>query len=388
MKYIRILLSITLAVISVQLMALTPMADQELGSTFGQAIFEINDQVVAQKNGTELAMTRLTIGAQIEINANIAEVSLGRYWRPEGTNCTGAANGRVCYNNNPPLAYNDNINWACTSAPCGAVGIDPGTTVGETVYESSALTHGKEILFTQYPSGFFPDSGIDLKIRDLTMGQVNCDGGTCTMTPFVQQNPYLEFAFDETSGSRKLVGFRVGSEDGFGYQGNAIDVISGFIRPSITADLRSVPVVGGLLGTITLETQLGGVRTVGWIDSSQTTVTGGSGLGQILGAGTLETLSATAQLFPVQSNYLDHTAAFFFSLGTRAIDWSSVAGFTPGTTQPGVWINLGGDGALIANTLQGDHPQNYFPGHPNYDRYSGGENYSRPQASWSETYTP
>lgn len=352
---------------------LTPMPEHELDSTYGQAIFEVRDQVVEQSNGTDLSMLRLTIGAQVEINANVAEVSLGRYWRPEGTNCTGGNGGRVCYNNNPPTSYNDNINWACTAAPCGSVGL----TVTE--YESSSITHGETKHFVDYPSGFFPDAGIDLKIRDLTMGQVNCSNGVCDMTPFVQQNPYLEFAFDETSGSRKLVGFRVGSEDGFGYQGNAIDVVSGFIRPSITAD-------AGALGTIELETQLGGVRTIGWIDKNQTIVLGGSGLASILGGGLVETISPTAQLFPVQSNYLDHTAAFFFSLGTRAIDWSEVAGFSPATTQPGVWINLGGDGALIANTRQGDHPNNYFPGHPNYGRYSGGTNYTRPQASWSETY--
>ncbi|UTW47187.1 hypothetical protein [Bacterioplanoides sp. SCSIO 12839] len=352
---------------------LTPMAEQELDAMYGQAIFEVRDQVVAQSNGTDLSMLRLTVGAQVEINANVAEVSLGRYWRPEGTNCTGGNGDRVCYNNNPPASYNDNIDWACTAAPCGSVGLD------DAQYVSSAITHGEERAFSEYPSGFFPDAGIDVKIRDLTMGQVNCNGGTCTMTPLVQQNPYLEFAFDETSGSRKLVGFRVGAEDGFGYQGNAIDVISGFIRPAITAD-------AGFLGIINLETQLGGVRTVGWIDQNQTIVTGGSGLASILGAGAVEGISPTAQLFPVQSNYLDHTAAFFFSMGTRAIDWSEVAGYSPETTRPGVWINLGGDGGLVANTRQGDHPINYFPGHPNYDRYNSGTNYTRPQASWSETY--
>src|SRR5690606_12051903 len=74
-----------------------PMDEDALADTYGQAIFEVTDQVVNQDGGADLRMLRMTMGARIEINANIEELALGRYWRPEGTNCIGGANGQVCY---------------------------------------------------------------------------------------------------------------------------------------------------------------------------------------------------------------------------------------------------------------------------------------------------
>ena len=366
--------------------AMQPMDESAMSATYGQAIFEVTDQVVAQPGDSELNMLRLTIGARIEINANIEELSLGRYWRPEGTNCTGGAGGdKVCYNNVIPVDYNDNINWACTAKPCGSVGL------ADENYTSSALTHdtdGEKSFFT-FPGGFQPDGGVDVKLRDLTMGQIRNKGnGQYEILPFVQENPYMEFAFDETSGVRKLVGFRMGAEESFGYQGNIIDVISGFIRPNITANVE-VPIIGGA-GTIKLEASLGGVRTIGWLDTKTLVLHSVDGLAALLIAGPDDLLeqSGHAQLFPVQSNYLEHSKAFFFSVGTRSIQWSSVQGFSPEVTSPGFWINLGGDGGLIAKTQEGDHPNNYFPGHPKFDLYSGNTNYGNVNnlPKWSQTY--
>lgn len=393
--YQNLLAVLTLFLTSVSVSALQALNDSFLAETYGQAIFEITEPVVKQPNGPDLNMVKLTIGARVEINANIEEVALGRYWRPSGTNCSGGdGNDKVCYNDIVPESYNDNINWACTANPCGSVGL------ASSNYLSSLLTHdvGEKEFSDKgiFPSGFEPDGGVDVKIRHLTMGQVNCDGSgnNCKMTPFVQENPYLEFAFDETGDTRKLVGFRLGSEDSFGYQGNAIDVISGFIRPNITAVAKING--SGNLGSIKLETQLGGVRTIGWIDANTTFLKSTSGLtGLLIGSETdLQGQSPHAQLFPVQSNYLAHTSAFFFSLGTRAINWSEIGGVSPGTTMPGFWINMGGDARLLAETQKGSHPINYYPGHSYGNDYytapAGAkiQNYDAPQASWSETYTP
>ncbi|WP_430459639.1 hypothetical protein ACQUQU_10525 [Thalassolituus sp. LLYu03] len=366
--------------------AMKMMDEAALSDTYGQAIFEVNDQSVTQADGSSLDMLRLTIGARIEINANIDELSLGRYWRPEGTNCTGGAGGdKICYNNVVPVSYNDNINWACTAKPCGSVGL------AESNYKSSALTHETAGLsFFDYPGGFQPDGGVDIKLRDLTMGQIRDKGnGVYEMLPFVQENPYFEFAFDESSGVRKLVGFRLGAEESFGYQGNIIDVVSGFIRPSIVAE----PKLGGVIpvGEIKLDAFLGGVRTIGWLDANNLNLYSVSGLASILvtDPDSLVNESKEAQLFPVQSNYIEHSKAFFFSVGTRSIQWSSVQGFSPEVTQPGFWINLGGDDSLKATTQQGQHPNNYFPSHPKFQLYGGNTNYGNVNTlpSWSQTYT-
>ncbi|MDK2777687.1 MAG: hypothetical protein KYX62_08500 [Pseudomonadota bacterium] len=369
------------------------MSESELSGTYGQAIFEVNDELVSQADGSSLSMLRLTIGARIEINANVEELALGRYWRPEGTNCTGGSGGdKICYNNVVPVAYDDNINWACTANPCGSVGLD------ESFYESSALTHdtgGAQSFFDEsvFPGGWEPDAGIDIKLRDVTMGQVRDKGdGVYELLPFVQENPYIEFAFDESSGVRKLVGFRIGAEESFGYQGNIIDVISGFIRPSITADTELD--IGGIeipLGSLELEAFLGGVRTIGWLDAKTLDVIDVSGAASLLISDPQSVVdeSPTAQLFPVQSNYLEHTNAFFISMGTRSIQWSAVQGFSPEVTEPGFWINMGGDGGLIAKTQQGQHPNNYFPNHPKFQDYGGNVNYGDVSTlpSWSQTYT-
>ena len=68
-----------------QLHAMQAMNESELAATYGQAIFEVSENIVQQENGSELNMLRITMGAHIEINANVDELALGRYWRPEGT---------------------------------------------------------------------------------------------------------------------------------------------------------------------------------------------------------------------------------------------------------------------------------------------------------------
>lgn len=372
--------------------ALKPMDDVSLSDTYGQAIFEIKEfEQIAQPNGgNPLDTLRLTIGAHIEINANVDELALGRYWRPEGSNCTGGPGGdKVCFNNDPiPAAFNKN--WACTVKPCGSVGLE------HKVYEASLLTHsgqalkdGKALHFYDFAGGFEPDNGVDIKLRDISLGQIRDRGdGVYEMTPFIMENPFYEFAFDKSSGTKKLVGLRIGSEDSYGYQGNIIDVISGFIKPTITADAK---LLGLPLGTLNLEADLGGVRTVGWLDVKSLDVLGTSGLAGLLvdilgGPNGVLTLAATAQLYPVQSNYIKHSKAFFLSVGTRSIQWSNLGGFKSEATRPGFWLNMGGDGALISATQKGDHPKNYFPGHPNFEKYKKSKNFNNPQASWSNTY--
>jgi hypothetical protein len=355
------------------------MDDGELSATSGQAIYEVKEQLVAQPEGKALRMLRLTIGARQEINANVEELALGRYWRPEGTNCTGGSEGnKVCYNNIIPVDYNDNINWACTAKPCGSVGLGHG-------YASSALSHGFEKSFFEFEGGYQPDSGIDVKLRHVSMGQV-VNG---QLLPFVQENPYLEFAFADN----KLVGFRAGAEETWGYLGNIIDVMSGYIRPDIEVDAT---LLGMNVGKIKLSAFLGGVRTIGWLDTKTLTLKSTGGLTGLVVSSpdALVNQSKEAQLFPVQANYFDHTKAFFFSVGTRSIQWSPVQGFSAEVTSPGFWINMGGDGGLIATTQNNNHPNNYFPGHSYGGIYSGKTNYGVPNGAtgagglptWSETY--
>lgn len=383
MKIIKKLTPLLLLLPVFNLAAMQPMAEDELDATYGQAMFEVLDRMIGdQPGGGELRQVRLTIGARVELNANVEELALGRYWRPEGTNCSGGAGGdKVCYNNIIPAGYNDNINWACTAKPCGSVGLS------EDNYHYSDLSHGSNGYddFFSAPGGYQPDSGIDIKLRDVTMGRI-ING---QMEPMVQENPYLEFAFDETSAGRKLVGFRVGFEETHGYQGNIIDVISGFIRPTIAVDATLFAFLG--VGTIDLESSLGGVRTIGWLDAKTINLVNAGGLTPIL-IGSPDDLvdsAAHAQLVPMRSNYLNHTKGFFISVGTRSIQWSNIFDFKPELTQPGFWLNLGGDHGLISTTQEHLHPVNYFPGHPLHNQYNvSGANPTNFNnlPTWTETY--
>lgn len=369
---------------------LSSLDEQELDAVYGQAIFEVKDQFVEQADGSELEMVRLTVGARVEINLNAEEVVLGRYWRPEGTDCTGGAHNQVCYNSGSTPVYDEsnNLDWACTGNPCGNVGLSDGD------YLSSDKTHnvGEASFFDTgiFPSGYQPENGADVKIRDLTMGQVNCVNGVCDLTPFVQENPYFEFAFEESGGVRELVGFRLGAEDTYGYQGQVLDVISGFVKPSIEAEAK---LLGISVGTIKGDVMLGGVRTIGFLDAKTSVVTETGGLTGVLVGNSQDLVdqSPHAQLFPVQSNYMDHTEAFFVAAGIKPITWSKVGTYTPYEAAPGFWFNLGGDGGLVSQTQKGDHPVNYFPGHPKHTQYALGtrpqQNYTNPQGTWSTTYT-
>ncbi len=377
----KILMPLLLLIMApVSTLALVAMDEQQLSDTHGQALYEVTDTLVPQPEGGDLRMLRLTMGARVELNANIEEIALGRYWRPEGTNCTGGSGGdKVCYNNIVPVDYNDNINWACTGNPCGSVGLDPSN------YLSSSLSHGFEKSFFDFEGGYQPDSGVDVKLRHVTMGRLVNN----VLEPLIQENPYLEFAFD----ANRLVGFRLGFEETWGYQGNIIDVMTGYIRPEITVNAT---LLGLNVGTIKLSAFLGGVRTIGWLDTKTLTLKSTGGLTGLVVSSpdALVSNSGHAQLFPVQANYLDHTKAFFFSMGTRSIQWSPVQGFSPEVTSPGFWLNMGGDGALIATTQNNDHPNNYFPGHSYGGVYSGKTNFGVPPGAaegatlpkWSETY--
>lgn len=370
-KIINKLLPLMLLMPVLSVWALEPMPEDDLDNVHGQAMFEVLDRMVGdQPGGQDLRQVRLTIGARMEANINVEELSLGRYWRPEGTNCTGGPGGdKVCYNNIIPASYNDNINWACTAQPCGSVGL------AASEYTYSDLSHGggNPGSFFNAPGGFQPDGGIDIKLRDVTMGRV-VNG---VFEPLVQENPYLEFAFDNSGEAQKLVGFRVGFEETHGYQGNIIDVMSGFIRPNITVDAN---LIGINVGTIKLEASLGGVRTIGWLDPKQLNLISTGGVTGLLvtDPDALVGRSAHAQLFAVQSNYLDHTKGFFISVGTRSIQWSNVFDFKPELTQPGFWLNMGGDGGLVATTREHWHPNNYLSGHSKFAQYGSHTNFTPP----------
>lgn len=408
MKIIIVMSALLLSMLSQA--KLEPMSEASMSNTYGQAIFEIkhNKNVDQGAGKNKLDMLKITIGARIEINANVAEVSVGRYWRPEGTNCSGGPGNKICFNgtvpskpadNSNPAAdgsdyYGSNLSWACTAKPCGSIGFK------DDEYVSSTLTHAGTALnglspkkFFDFPGKFEPDGGVDIKLRDVTMGQIrSIGGGRYEMTPFVQENPYFEFAFDNTGGTRKLVGFRLGAENSFGYQGNVIDVLSGFIRPKIKAKAA----IGLLpLGDVTMEADLGGVRTVGWLDARGIHNLKVAGVASLLirNRDSLVNMSKHPQLYPVQSNYLDNSSGFFLSMGVRSIKWSKHTpnsanpnGFQPSVTAPGFWLNMGGDNGLQSKTKEGDHPKNYFPGHPNFNKYSASTNFTQPQPSWSSTY--
>jgi hypothetical protein len=259
--------------------------------------------------------------------------------------------------------------------------------MSDTIYMSSDLTHGKTLTFFAFPGGFEPDGGVDIKLRDVTMGRVMIKDGKRILEPFIQENPYIEVAFDKNaSGIRELAGFRVGSEDSYGIQGNVIDVISGYITPEITAEVI-VPVLGNV-GTLYMTAPLGGVRTIGFIDEDTADVSNNTGgLIQIIeGIAGIEGLAPTAQLYPVQGNYLNHTRAFFLSANSKPIQWGAIGGYTPAVTGTGFWLNMGGDGRLEATTRELDHPINYFPGHPKLAKYGASTNYNKNVGQFSETY--
>lgn len=261
---------------------LAPLEDDSLAGVTGQAIFKIQDlQNYPQNYGGALNFWRLTIGADVEINANIGEVVLGNYYRPAGQDCHDG--GKFCYSN---------TGWHCRTNPCG--------------YDSDGSTGGN-------------DTMQDIRITNLSLGTISGS----TVTDFIFQDPYIEFAFEGTGASRKLVGLRQGFLRSNGTMGNRIDVLSGAIAPNINANILGIVTNVGRIPFI-------GTRNKGYIDPVME-----PGLTGVLGKG-------GPQLMGVGTVTLSDSRDFFLSVQNKRVDYPALAPNVGASTtaQPGFWLNM------------------------------------------------
>ena len=399
------------------------LSDEDLGKLTGQALLKIEEQSSTFVGQEDMSFTRLTLGLKIEINSTIDEISLGNYYRQPGNTCTEG--GRFCSNT---LASDDYNAWNCSVSTCGGIGtynnnnpfsasaIVYGDLLGLTGGEKAAAAWGSitgdhyasSKPFTDgsiFPSGFERTTGSDLKLRDVTLGRVieHADG-LQTLEDFIMEKPFIEFAYDESSGIKQISGLRIGLGTSTGTQGNAIDVLSGFVQPVVTA--RAEAELAFLTGTgdFTFAPYLGGVRTPGYIDPNKT-IAGGCSPNGILG-GTICDKVATgalifesspqAQLFPLQGLVMNKSDNVWISIQSKDINYEpdSKNGLTYNyeTAKAGVWFNLGAlsiyEGSrklgidelsaatgVTANTTQPKHPDNYFALHPNNAKYPQANNY-------------
>tara|TARA_B100000446_G_scaffold187644_1_gene217522 strand:+ start:210 stop:1544 length:1335 start_codon:yes stop_codon:yes gene_type:complete len=405
------------------------LSDEALGQVSGQALFKIEETQSSFAGQEDISFTRMTLGLKIEMNVNIEEIALGTFYRQPGNSCDGTFTGRFCDN-----SVGDFSNWNCSESTCGGITDDHG----ENPFSASALVYGdllglstaevqaatwgsltgdhyaSSVMFTgdpdknsadYFPSGFERTEGTDIKLRDVTFGRVieNSDG-TQSLEDFVIEKPFIEFVHDDSSGIRKIAGLRVGFGSSTGTQGQAIDVVSGFIQPVINATASATLI--GLSGTgeFTFAPYLGGVRTAGYIDPNKTIaggctpsgIIGGVVCGNVETAALIAEASPQAQLFPLQNLTLDDSPNVFLSIQSQDINYESDTrdGLTYNyeTARAGVWFNLGalsiyeggrqlGIDELTAatgisgNTSQPRHPDNYFAAHPNSLKYPQSNNY-------------
>lgn len=296
---------------------LQAIPDEALGDFVGQAIFKVQDfKAYPQSGGGSLDFTRMTVGAKVEINANIALLELGRY--PRATINDSRYNTGAVHDNNKAYCReggrfcSSNDGWACANNPCG--------------WDSNGDSGGNT-----------PD--VDIRIRNLSLGTES--GGN--LSDFVFENPYVEFAFSGTGASRKLVGVRTGYAKATGIMGNVIDVISGALRPYVKDDTFGLQV--GYLPMI-------GSRNKGYIDG-------------FFEPGLVNTLGKSGpQLWATRTITLANSQDFFMSLQNRKVDYpalSATVGASP-TAWPGFWMNIwngldaraplsGGAGPLPDNRL-------------------------------------
>ncbi len=429
------------------------LSDAALGEVVGQALFKIEEDTVPNAEG--ITFTKLTLGLEIAMNVNIDELSVGRYYRQGGNTCMAGQHGRFCSNTSASDSYNS---WNCLENKCG--GIDQYTSDG-TPFSASALVYGDLIglnstekslaaaasliskdhyaysaAFTRsdiFPSGFKRTSDTDISLRDMTFGRVieNPDG-TQTLEDFIIQKPFIQFAHEDVVvGSetvRKIAGLRLGFGSSSGVQGQAIDAVSGFVRPVVDVSVDA----GWLGGTadFTFAPYLGGVRTVGFIDVDPTkTLVGpcaGGGLdlacGSVEDAAKVSEASPQAQLFPMQNLVLDDSPAVWLSVQSKDINYPSdtvdvkqdksdpnsptdSVQFDYETAKAGFWFNLGAlnltkNGQPVLEQVSGTtnytsaslaefnrlsgiqgktakplHPDNYFSLHPNNAKYPQSNNY-------------
>ncbi|HCM04431.1 MAG TPA: hypothetical protein DIC30_00295 [Oceanospirillales bacterium] len=422
------------------------LSDEALGQVTGQALFKIEEDTVPNSEG--ITFTKLTLGLEIAMNVNIDELNVGRYYRQGGNTCMAGQKGRFCDNT---LATDPFNSWNCTENKCG--GID--NYDGNNPLSASALVYGDLIglsgaeklgaalasvinddhyansaPFTRsdiFPSGFERTSDTDIRLRDMSFGRVieNQDG-TQTLEDFIIQKPFIQFAHEDvTVGSetvRKIAGLRLGFGSSTGVQGQVIDAVSGFVRPVIDVSVDAGNLVGQ--AEFTFAPYLGGVRTVGFIDTdpNKTLVSPCSGSGIVCGsvedAAKVSEASPQAQLFPMQNLVLDDSPAVWLSVQSKDVSYPSDtqevdngAGGTDSikfdyeTAKAGFWFNLGAlglskngtnvlqqvDGSSnytsaslqefnVLSGIQGKtakplHPDNYFSAHPNNTKYPQVNNY-------------
>jgi hypothetical protein len=402
---------------------LTALSDDDLSNLTGQALFKIEENqstIVGQEN---MSFTRMTLGLKVEINATIDEISLGNYYRQPGNTCTGG--GRFCNNTEVDNKYNA---WNCSVSTCGGI----GSYNGNNPFSASAVVYGELLQLTGaektaaawgaitgdhyasskpftdsniFPSGFERTEGSDLKLRDVTLGRVieNADG-TQTLEDFIMEKPFIEFAYDNSTGIKKVSGLRIGLGTSTGTQGNAIDVLSGFVQPVVTAsaEVEFIGIPGR--GDFTFAPYLGGVRTPGYIDPGKT-IAGGCSPSGLLGGTVCDKVSTgadiaesspQAQLFPLQGLVMKKSDTVWISIQSKDVKYEpdNKNGFTYNyeTAKAGVWFNLGAlsvyEGTrklgineltaatgVTANTTQPLHPDNYFTANPNNVKYPQSNNY-------------
>ena len=402
---------------------LTALSDEDLGELTGQALFKIEEKqstIIGQEN---MSFTRMTLGLKIEINSTIDEISLGNYYRQPGNTCSGG--GRFC--NNTEVGNNFNA-WNCTVSRCGGI----GTYSGNNPFSASAVVYGDLLQLTGaektaaalgaitgdhyasskpftdaniFPSGFERSTGSDLKLRDVTLGRViEHPDGTQTLEDFIMEKPFIEFAYDNSTGVKKISGLRIGLGTSTGTQGNAIDVLSGFVQPVVnaSAEVEFLGIPGR--GDFTFAPYLGGVRTPGYIDPGKTIAGGCSPSGPLggrvcdkVGTGALIAESSPqAQLFPLQGLVMKKSDTVWISIQSKDIKYEpdNKNGFTYNyeTAKAGIWFNLGALSVyqgtrklsiseltaatgVTANTNQPKHPDNYFTLNPNNTKYPQSNNY-------------
>jgi hypothetical protein len=424
------------------------LSDEILGSVSGQALFKIEENPSSFAGQEDISFTKMTLGLKIEMNVIIDELSLGTFHREGGDAGTCDGPGRSCANNNPATNFNT---WRCNEIICGGIYDD-----GEgNPFSASALVYGDLIglsnaqkfgaafaalfgdhyassaAFTRediFPAGFEDRkegswTETDILLRDMTFGRVveNADGSE-SLEDFIIEKPFVEFAHDDSDiingGVRKIAGLRIGFGSSTGVQGQAIDAVSGFIRPVV-----DVYVDAGIAGQaeFTFAPYLGGVRTAGYInvDPTKTLVSpcDGSGLvcGQVEDADKIATASPQAQLFPLQNLVLDESPSVWISMQSKDIIYESdtkldtngtdTIKYDYETAKAGFWFNLGALNITKNNQqvleldpgstnytkaslvefnrlsgIQGDtskplHPDNYFSAHPNSGKYTQANNY-------------
>lgn len=435
------------------------LSDEALGLVSGQALFKIEEYDSTSQ--ADISFTRLTLGLKVEMNVNIDELSLGTFYRQPGNSCNTTFEGRFCTNN-----IGNFSEWNCSETTCGGITDDHGNNP----FSAAAVVYGEHLELTSsevqdatfgslggdhyassvmfkddpnkdsayfFPSGFERTETTDIKLRHLSFGRVieerDTNGdltGVQRLEDFIIEKPFIEFVHDDTGGVRKIAGLRVGFGSSDGTQGQAIDVVSGFIQPVITATASAN--LFGLQGsgTFTFAPYLGGTRTAGYIDPDETkTLVGGcarsgSALVSAVVCGKVDTAekitesSPQAQLFPLQNLVLSKSPNIWISMQSKDIDYESDIGAHPDgsgqqikfdyeTAKAGFWFNLGAlgvtyeggpkDGQTIltkdndglynnlqelsqvtgiaGNTNKPKHPDNYFSAHPSSDKFPQSFNY-------------